>query len=727
MKRTNVTKCKRILPFLFFSFLLLGLILIPASSSDAATLKVKLNGKTSYYKKTQSIVKYQNKTITKSTRKGLTINGTRMVPYKDVFQKGLKVKTTYQSSKKRLTFSRNGVKVTLTVGSKNAYVNGKKYRLHTAPVSIRYVKKKTSAILVPAKFLCQHLGFQYKASKSTITITKQFMYSYQGKDAKTTQFGNYFTYNDKNNKLASMPIFKLSGAMYVPAEEVLNKIMGLNYKYYEDTQTLEVENTATNKKVKLVLNEPSININNISSNNNTPMYIVTRKDTKKDILCIPAKKVLTALGYSYKWDKKKILISAHDLVYFDWVGDSKKATDSNINYITNAKATYNPSIDCISFEIKGTKTEIMDQVTVSRNGKVISISIPKTSKYLLEQFSFTKFVSSIEKFEVIEDGNDSITINIACFGESDFAYSSLDGILTINIMGEYVGNYALKFSKPTGTTINSIKNEDLYQSKMFKIIIPGNHIDFYNQNPIAINSNVITSVNTELSNGNTVISVTTSKLQGYKIYEKSDSFVVSVGDPRSIYKNIVVLDAGHGGYDSGATNKGTKEKDLNHKIIYTLMKNYFSSNAPDTKVYWTRTSDVFITLAKRASFASTVGADIFVSLHMNSASSSSANGTEVYYSTNNNSSSFSGVTSKAIATLFKNNLVTRLGTSNRGVKTAGYYVTKHNTVPAVLIELGFLSGSKDYYSLTNSAFQANSAKVIYDTINEIFTTYPTGR
>ena len=727
MKRTNVTKCKRILPFLFFSFLLLGLILIPASSSDAATLKVKLNGKTSYYKKTQSIVKYQNKTITKSTRKGLTINGTRMVPYKDVFQKGLKVKTTYQSSKKRLTFSRNGVKVTLTVGSKNAYVNGKKYRLHTAPVSIRYVKKKTSAILVPAKFLCQHLGFQYKASKSTITITKQFMYSYQGKDAKTTQFGNYFTYNDKNNKLASMPIFKLSGAMYVPAEEVLNKIMGLNYKYYEDTQTLEVENTATNKKVKLVLNEPSININNISSNNNTPMYIVTRKDTKKDILCIPAKKVLTALGYSYKWDKKKILISAHDLVYFDWVGDSKKATDSNINYITNAKATYNPSIDCISFEIKGTKTEIMDQVTVSRNGKVISISIPKTSKYLLEQFSFTKFVSSIEKFEVIEDGNDSITINIACFGESDFAYSSLDGILTINIMGEYVGNYALKFNKPTGTTIKSIKNEDLYQSKMFKIIIPGNHIDFYNQNPIAINSNVITSVNTELSNGNTVISVTTSKLQGYKIYEKSDSFVVSVGDPRSIYKNIVVLDAGHGGYDSGATNKGTKEKDLNHKIIYTLMKNYFSSNAPDTKVYWTRTSDVFITLAKRASFASTVGADIFVSLHMNSASSSSANGTEVYYSTNNNSSSFSGVTSKTIATLFKNNLVTRLGTSNRGVKTAGYYVTKHNTVPAVLIELGFLSGSKDYYSLTNSAFQANSAKVIYDTINEIFTTYPTGR
>ncbi|HBZ64909.1 MAG TPA: hypothetical protein DEO89_10135, partial [Lachnospiraceae bacterium] len=389
---------------------------------------------------------------------------------------------------------------------------------------------------------------------------------------------------------------------------------------------------------------------------------------------------------------------------------------------------YNPAIQCISFEIKGTKKEIMDQVTVAKNGKVISITIPKTSKYLLDQFSFENFINEIEKFEVTEDGSGVITINISCMGDSDFAYSSLDGVLTINIMGEYVGgDYALKLKKPSGVTIQSVKNEDLYQSNKFKIIISGNYKDFYDQNPIAISSNVITGVSTNLVDGNTEITVSTSKLQGYKIYEKSDSFVVSVGDPRTIYKNIVVLDAGHGGYDSGATHNGTKEKDLNYKIIYTLMKGYFSSNAPDTKVYWSRSSDVFVTLSKRAAFASKVGADIFVSLHMNSASSSSANGTEVYYSPTNNSSSFSGVSSKAIATLFKNNLVTRLGTINRGVKTAGYYVTKHNTVPAVLIELGFISGSSDYGKLTSSSFQSNSAKIIYDTINEIFTTYPTGR
>lgn len=725
MNTPKATPFRKIL-FSFLTLLLLGIFFLPATG-QAATLRVKLNGKTTYYKKTQSIVRYQNKTITKRSRKGLSIKGTRMVPYKDVFKKGLKVKTSYSASKKKLIFSRNGIKVTLTVGSKNAYVNGKKYRLSAAPAKVTYVRKRTSTILVPAKFLCKHLGFQYSAKGSVITMTKQFMYSYQEKDAKTAVYSNSFTFNDKSNKLTSMPALKISGSMYLPAEEALSKIIGLNYNYNADTQTLEVENKVTGKKVKLVLNETTMTVNGQTASLSTPMYLVTRKDTKSEVLCIPSKKVLTALGYSYKWDKKKTLISIHDLIYFDWTADPAKATDASVNYITAAKATYNPAVQCISFEIKGSKKEIMDQVSVTRNGKVITVTIPKTSKYLLQQFSFEKFVSEIEKFEVVEDGSDTVTMQISCFGESDFAYSSLDGTLTINIMGEYVGNYALKFKKPDGVTINSVKNEDLYQNNKFKIIVPGNHVDLYNQNPIAISSNVVTGVSTALVNGNTEITVNTSKLQGYKIYEKSDSFVVSIGNPRTIYKNIVVLDAGHGGYDSGATNKGTKEKDLNLKIIYTLMKGYFSSNAPETKVYWSRSSDVFVTLSKRAAFASKVGADIFVSLHMNSASGSSANGTEVYYTATNNANSFSGVNSKIIATLFKNNLVTRLGTTNRGVKTAKYYVTNHNTVPAVLIELGFISGSRDYVNLINPSFQSNSAKIIYDTINEIFTNYPTGR
>ena len=102
MNTPKATPFRKIL-FSFLTLLLFGIFFFPATS-QAATLKVKLNGKTTYYRKTQSIVRYQNKTITKSSRKGLTIKGTRMVSYKDVFKKGLKVKTSYRSSKKDLLF-----------------------------------------------------------------------------------------------------------------------------------------------------------------------------------------------------------------------------------------------------------------------------------------------------------------------------------------------------------------------------------------------------------------------------------------------------------------------------------------------------------------------------------------------------------------------------------------------------------------------------------------------
>lgn len=711
----------------FMAVLSAGVFAAEGSRSQAATLKIKMNGKTSYYRGKQTTVKYNKKRISNTKYKGLTIKKTRMAAYDDVFRKGLKVKTKYYSSSKKLVMSKNGIKVTFKLGSKYAYVNGVKRKLTAAPVKVRYVKKRKNKILVPVKFLCEQLGFNYKASGSIVTITNAIMVEYNDTVKRSTVVGKV-SYNGKENNLSSMPVIKLGSTIYLPAEEVFKKLVGIEYEYDAGSGVLTLKNEATKKTVAFTLNENTYTENNTVKNLSTPLYMVKRKDTNKTVLCVPAKVVCRSLGYSYNWNKTKSLVSIHDLIYFDWKTDKSVNTSNNKNYITEAKAIYNPEIDCISFTIKGTDTALMEQISVLRNDKVITVTIPTDSKYLLDNYSFTKFVNTLEKFEVTADDTGNVIINITGYNPADFAYSVMDGVLTINVMGQYMGSSALKIMKPAGITINNVTNEDYYNSKKFKINIRGNHIDFINQNPIVISSDVITDVTTELSSeGNTVITVTTSKLQGYKIYEKSDSFQVSIGNPRNIYKNIVVLDAGHGGYDAGASHKGTKEKDLNFKILYTLLKGYYTSNAPDTKIYWTRTTDTFITLANRASFASKVGADLFISLHMNSASNSSANGTEVYYSTNNNGSRFSGITSKTVATLFKNNLVAKLGTKSRGVKTAGFYVTKHNTVPAVLIELAFLSGSSDYYKLTNATFQKNSAKVIYDTINQIFINYPTGR
>lgn len=723
-----MTSIKRNLTYLVIGMtLILGTVLMLPVHSQAASLKIKMNGKTSNYRKTQSTVRYGKKRISNSKFKGLTIKGTRMASYDDVFKKGLKVKVKYKSSKQTITMSKNGMKITMTVGSKKAYVNGVKRTLPTAPVKVKYVKKKKTKILVPVKFLCEQLGYNYKASGSSITITDALLVEYNGTVKKSSVVGK-LSFNDKENTLASMPVIKLGSVVYIPAEETFQKIAGIDYAYDAGTETLTLKNEATNVTMQLVLDADTFTVNGVVKPLSAPMYMVKRKDTNKRVLCVPAKTVSQNLGYSYQWNKEKSLVRIHDLVYFDWKTDNIPNADASVNYITEAKAVYNTGLDCISFSFKGSHPAIMEQTTVVRNERTVVVTVPASSKYSLDRFSYEKFVNTLEKFEVTEDGSGNVVFQMTGHSPTDFAFSVADGVLTVNIMGEYIGNYAMKIMKPAGITIADVTNEDLYSSNQFKLYIRGDQTAFLDANPVIVSSDVVTDVSYELGwDGNTVITVTTSKLQGYKIYEKTDSFVVTVGNPRDIYKNIVVLDAGHGGYDAGASHKGTKEKDLNFKIIYTLMKDYYSSNAPDTKVYWTRKSDVFITLANRAAFASKVGADLFISLHMNSAGSSGANGTEVYYSPSNNGSRFSGITSKTVATMLKNNLVSNLGMNSRGVKSAGFYVIKRNTVPAVLIELGFLSGSSDYYKLTNETFQQNSAKVIYNTISEIFATYPTGR
>ena len=96
---------------------------------------------------------------------------------------------------------------------------------------------------------------------------------------------------------------------------------------------------------------------------------------------------------------------------------------------------------------------------------------------------------------------------------------------------------------------------------------------------------------------------------------------------------VVVLDAGHGGYDNGAVGNGLKEKALTLKIAGYCKAEL--EKYKGVKVYMTRANDTYLALDKRVSIASGVKADVFVSIHINSAGISSANGAEVFYPNSN--------------------------------------------------------------------------------------------
>lgn len=194
----------------------------------------------------------------------------------------------------------------------------------------------------------------------------------------------------------------------------------------------------------------------------------------------------------------------------------------------------------------------------------------------------------------------------------------------------------------------------------------------------------------------------------------------------------IVIDAGHGGKDSGARNDayGLIEKDLTLDVARRLQ---LLLEAAGCEVVMTRESDVYIPLDQRPKMANRAKADLFISLHFNAAASHTASGFESYALTPQHQASskysrprakdaihFSGNDQDPWNTLIayhlERALVQRLGGPDRGIKRARFLVLKHLQCPGVLTELGFVSHVETAKQLRSSRFRQTLAESIYDGI-----------
>ncbi|AZN42049.1 N-acetylmuramoyl-L-alanine amidase [Paenibacillus albus] len=174
----------------------------------------------------------------------------------------------------------------------------------------------------------------------------------------------------------------------------------------------------------------------------------------------------------------------------------------------------------------------------------------------------------------------------------------------------------------------------------------------------------------------------------------------------TIYK--VVLDAGHGGKDPGAASvNGHKEKEYN--LAVTLKVKALLDKETRIKPYLTRSNDTFIELDDRAAIANNLKADLFISFHANKAETASVTGSETYYYHAN---------SKSFADIIHKHLVAGTGLKNRSVRTAAFRVVKATTMPAVLLEAGYLSNSNDSSVLFSDQKQNKIAAEIVSGIKE---------
>lgn len=176
----------------------------------------------------------------------------------------------------------------------------------------------------------------------------------------------------------------------------------------------------------------------------------------------------------------------------------------------------------------------------------------------------------------------------------------------------------------------------------------------------------------------------------------------NINSEKEIYK--VVIDPGHGGEDPGATGaSGTYEKDftlsLAKKVSQLLEKD------EQVEVYMTRQEDVFLSAEKRErpKYANNIPADLYISIHANTFEDSSVSGTETYYYDSN---------SKSLANIMHQSILKATGFKDRGVRREDYFVLKDTTMPAVLLEVGYITNPGNEEKMLSDNFQQEVAEAI---------------
>jgi N-acetylmuramoyl-L-alanine amidase len=158
----------------------------------------------------------------------------------------------------------------------------------------------------------------------------------------------------------------------------------------------------------------------------------------------------------------------------------------------------------------------------------------------------------------------------------------------------------------------------------------------------------------------------------------------------------ILIDPGHGGSDPGAIGNGIKEKDVVLDIAKRIKDGL--ANYENAEVQLTRNVDISRTLSERTNHANSWGADLFVSIHINAATSSSADGFE----------SFTYPGSKSATKAFQNgihrSILAKVAFDDRGQKQANFHVLRETHMTSILTENGFISNVADAKKLKDSAF-----------------------
>lgn len=698
-------KCKFIKKFttmIAMAFMLM--IPVVVNAAPVVNYTLVYDGKTHAYSAEEVYISVNGKDINTGDMPPVVINNRTLVPARAVFE-AMGAEVMWNGTTSEVFVSKGNDVVTIKVGSNTGNKNGQNFTMDVPPMIIN------DRTVIPIRAVSEALNCNVEWNGETryVVINEENKTS-NSTDTSTSQPES----NDSNSTTnvnptgGSVTVSSISMPASGGAENYTINATGQISKY--TTELISGNRLIVDiYDATMGISNDDITVTNSSfvSGIRSAQNQVTPQKITRVVFDLKTSNCDYSVGYT--GDKKGVVVSfsQNEITGINLSSDGKTDTVTvtgkytpvgSITKLTNPDRIVIDFANSISKLPESVATSGMNVITAARTGQYTA----NTTRVTLE-------VASGAEVSTSTSGN-SFKVVVSKGTLENVSYNASTRTITLK--------------KVQGMNINSIVHNDDYLNLKYTMTLPGNFTSSYGYGTYNVNDSYLTNfvIGTN-SAGNTTITFNEKQITAYTITEDAANYYIKVQNPKEKYNCVVMLDAGHGGSDPGTNGNGFIEKNLNLEVLLKTYNLFENDGKDDIKVYVTRLSDVYPENADRARIANE-SADMFISIHMNSAAPNAVpNGTEVLYKTHSNEVS-GKLTSEILAQTLQNNIINSIGTNNRGLKyRTDLLVLNSTTVPAVIIEAGFLSNLGDAQKVSDSATQQKIAQAIYNSVYNIYNSY----
>lgn len=296
----------------------------------------------------------------------------------------------------------------------------------------------------------------------------------------------------------------------------------------------------------------------------------------------------------------------------------------------------------------------------------------------------------------------------------DDLMNSETGILIEN--GEEKKTEYLCIPLPENITEKEITLRDDYNNHKVSIVMEGVDKNFFYENPLSGSCSHIKDLLYGYGDQMARIDLILDGIYDRRVIYENGKMYIQFVAPRELYKQIVVIDPGHGGESEGTTSFGQTEKDITLDIVLKLKKMLDNT---EIKVYYTRLEDVNVDAKSRVMLANQTKADMFISIHANAdPKTRTTNGTRTMYGSKFFIPQFG---SKELAETLQKQVVLSTENKDKGIQQQDeIYLLNNITIPAVLVEVGYLTNKQEALKMGRDDYREKIAEGIYQGILEAY-------